>query len=291
MGKTKKVIGYTLGIAIVLTAAIFLLNLHLTKRLERYLRKELIHRTAEATDGFYMLSFDNLSISFFKGELMLEGVKLYPDPAVFRDWERKDSLPSTYVTAEVGMIDFKGLNLTWRWSYKQLHFDSFEIRNPEIQVFNPYYSTRAEVKAGKEAETKTLYEVISPYINVLSVRVLNLENASVSYSVENPVSPIVYALNDVSFHAYGFRLDEDSSESGKLLYCDNFDFITNRSQTLLTNNDFRLQTDRILLSTEDSIISISNITLTPQGELWEERKQRPDSYLNALIRAIEVKMR
>lgn len=50
-----------------------------------------------------------------------------------------------------------------------------------------------------------------------------------------------------------------------------------------------MQTDRILLSTEDSIISISNITLTPQGELWGEQKKRPDSYLNALIRAIEVK--
>lgn len=187
------------------------------------------------------------------------------------------------------MVDFKGLNLTWCRSYKQLHFDSFEIRNPDIQVFNPYYSTRAEVKERKEAEIKTLYEVVSPYINVLTVRILNLENASVSYSVENPVSPIVYALNDVSFHAYGFRLDENSSESGKLLYCDNFDFITKRSQTLLANNDFRLQTDRILLSTEDSIISISNITLTPQGELWGEQKKRPDSYLNALIRAIEVK--
>ena len=113
MRKIKRVIGYTLGIAMVLIAAIFLLNLHLTKRLERYLRKELIHRTAEATDGFYRLSFDNLSISFFKGELTLEGIKLCPDSAVFRDWERKDSLPSVYVTAEVGMIDFKGLNLTW----------------------------------------------------------------------------------------------------------------------------------------------------------------------------------
>ena len=289
MGKTKKVIGYTLGIAIVLTTAIFLLNLHLTKRLERYLRKELIHRTAEATDGFYKLSFDNLSISFFKGELKIEGIKLYPDPRVFQDWERKDSLPSTYVTAEVGMIDFKGLNLTWRWSYKQLHFDSFEIRDPDIQMFNPYYSTRVKVKERKEVETKTLYEVISPYINVLTVRELDLENASVSYFVENPVSPIVYALNDVSFHAYGFRLDEDSSESGKLLYCDNFDFITNRPQTLLTNNDFSLQTNRILLNTEDSIISISNITLAPQGELWKVRKQRPDSYLNASVGAIEVK--
>ena len=85
----------------VLIAAIFLLNLHLTKRLERYLRKELIHRTAEATDGFYRLSFDNLSISFFKGELTLEGIKLCPDSAVFRDWERKDSQPSVYVTGEV----------------------------------------------------------------------------------------------------------------------------------------------------------------------------------------------
>ena len=55
-------------------------------------------------------------------------------------------------------------------------------------MFDPYYSTRAEVKVRKEAEAKTLYEVISPYINVLTVRVLNLENASVSYSVENPVS-------------------------------------------------------------------------------------------------------
>lgn len=75
MRKIKRVIGYTLGIAMVLIAAIFLLNLHLTKRLERYLRKELIHRTAEATDGFYRLSFDNLSISFFKGELTLDGNK------------------------------------------------------------------------------------------------------------------------------------------------------------------------------------------------------------------------
>lgn len=186
MGKTKKVIGYMLGVALLLTAGFFLLNLHLTKRLERYLRKELIHRTAEATDGFYTLSFDNLSISFFKGELMLEGVKLFPEPAVFRNWEKKDSLPSVYVMAQVGMIDFKGVNLTWRWSYKQLHFDSFEIRQPDIQVFSPYYSARTEVKVKKEPKAKTLYEVISPYINELTVRRLNLENASVSYSVQNP---------------------------------------------------------------------------------------------------------
>ena len=48
--------------------------------------KRLIERTANATDGFYRLSFDKLSISFFKGELRLEGVSLEPDSKVFEHW-------------------------------------------------------------------------------------------------------------------------------------------------------------------------------------------------------------
>ena len=38
------------------------------------------------------------------------------------------------------MIDFKGVNLTWRWSYKELHFNTFEIKDPRIEVFDSYYS-------------------------------------------------------------------------------------------------------------------------------------------------------
>lgn len=289
MGKKKrKFVRYFLPAILLLVGGLFLLNLQLTKRLERYLKKELIVRTTDATDGFYRLSFENLSISFFRGELKIEGIRLAPDPAVFRAWMQKDSLPSSYVTAHIGMIDFKGLNLTWRWSYKQLHFNSFEIRKPDIKIYNSYYSSRTE-KIVRQAETKTLYEVISPYIDVLSVQTLNLEQASVSYRVVNPFSPIQYALENVSFHAYGFRLDEHSSESGKLLYCDNFDFVTNQPQRLLTNNDFLLETQSIRLSTQDSVVSISGILLHPQSELWQQKRQRPDSYLSAGVKAVEVK--
>ena len=68
-----KILKHTV-IAVLSLAVLFLvLNLFLTGRLERYLKRELIERTANATDGFYRLSFDKLSISFFKGELRLEG--------------------------------------------------------------------------------------------------------------------------------------------------------------------------------------------------------------------------
>ena len=288
MGRKKKFKYYILPAILLLVGSLFLLNLYLTKHLEQFLKKELIQRTADATDGFYTLSFDKLAINFFNGELKIEGIVLEPDSEVFRDWQQKDSLPAMYLSARVGVIDFKGLNLTWRWSYKQLHFHSFEVKQPEVKVFQSSNSSRTEKKEDTQAQTKTLYEVISPYINVLSVQTLNLDNASVSYTVENPLSPIVYALTNVSFHAYGFRLDENSSDSGKLLYCDNFDFETNQPQLLLANNDFTLNTDSIMLSTEDSVIYISDINLQPQDTLWKARKQKPDRFLDAFVKTVEV---
>ena len=71
-----------------------ILNLYLSNRLERYLKVELSQRTAEATDGFYNLTFDDLSIGFVKGELKIEGVRLMPDSTVFQQSYRQ---PSPYI--------------------------------------------------------------------------------------------------------------------------------------------------------------------------------------------------
>ena len=133
--RIRKILKHTV-IAVLSLAVLFLvLNLFLTGRLERYLKRELIERTANATDGFYRLSFDKLSISFFKGELRLEGISLEPDSKVFEHWAALDSLPDTYVSTRIEVIDFKGINLVWRWNYRQLHFNTFEIRSPEVRVY------------------------------------------------------------------------------------------------------------------------------------------------------------
>ncbi len=290
--KIRKILKHTVIAILSLVVLFLVLNLFLTGRLERYLKKELIERTAKATDGFYRLSFDKLSISFFKGELRLEGISLEPDSMVFEHLAALDSLPDTYVSTRIEGIDFKGINLVWRWNYRQLHFNTFEIRSPEVRIYgssesNPLASGLA-VDTVEHTESKTLYEVISPYIDALSVKTLNLENASISYNVEKQVSPIIYTLSNVSFHAYGFMLDSTSSRSGKLLYCDNFDFVTNQPQTLLVNNDFRLETDSICLSTQDSIIYIQKIQLLPQELLWGETNRKPTNYLEGKVQTVEI---
>lgn len=289
MGKKKrKVLKIILIVITSILAGGFFANWYLKNKLEDYLKDALSEEVSQATDGFYDMQFDDLSVSFFDGSLLIENVRLTPDSAIFRLWAAKDSLPSTYFKMNIKSIHFEGINLTWRFNYKKLNFKLFEIKNPTVEIFDSQYSDKFEKKT-KNTSDKPLYELISPYIDVLSVKKMNLEHANITYTAFDNQGNSVYSLKDVSFHAYRFRLDENSSESGKLLYCDDFDFITNQQQVLLSNNQFVFNTDKIELSTKDSIVNIEKIDLIPQKSLWEQSNRVPDSYVESTINSINLR--
>lgn len=288
MKSGKKIIKILLSIVILVPVLFLVFNYYLAYRLENYLREELANRVSVATDHFYVLSFDGLSVNLLNGALRIEGIELRPDSNVFNQWKSLDSLPETYLRAKIDVVDFKGVNLIWRWSYKRLNFNTFEIQSPVLEVYTSGSFQADLVEDTQKTKLKPLYELMEPYINVLTVGSLNLEHAIISYNVKDSLSPIVYKLDDVSFHAYGFRLDSLSYSSGKLLYSNNFDFVTNKRQTLLTNNEFLLLTDSIRLSTQDSIIYLKNIHLVPQEELWNETNKKPSNYVNGQIHHVKV---
>lgn len=282
--KTIKVIFIVLTILIV---GGFVLNWYLTHRLEKHLNKILSEEISKATDGFYSFSFDKLSIGLFNGELSIEGIDLTPDPKVYNSWKEADSLPSTYYIIHVGKIHFRGINLTWRRNYKDLGFSFFEIKEPDVRIYSPI--TSDTVKEVTYKRQKTLHEIISPYIDVLRVKTINLENADISYAIDDIDSPVTYALKRANFKAYGFLLDKNSAVSGKLLYCDNFEFSTHLHQNLLYSDQLVLEVDSIRLSTIDSIIQIGGVQLAPVDSLWNKRMDRTGWYLNSEIKSVVVK--
>lgn len=280
--KVKKIAS---RIVIVLSIIVCLgigLNWYLSRRLNSFLNKTLQEHVSEATDGFYTFSFDDFSVGFFNGELSIKGLRLKPDSAVFARWSAKDSLPGIYLDLKIASIDFKGLNFKWRLNYSKLHFDVFEIMSPEIKVYDIYNSRQYSYKTSK-FQDKDLYELVSPYIDIVTVKKMNLENACISYTVEDSISSTVYKLDDASFHAYGFILDKNSSKSGKLLYCDNFDFSAIKPQTLLSNEQLKLTTNKIILDTKDSIILIDNVKL-----FSNQAYRQTEDFINAQIKTIAI---
>ncbi len=279
----KKVRKYIWMTMLLLVITLLAINFFRTHWLEHYLANKLIERTAVESDGFYQLSYKKLSISFLNGELKIEGVKLAPDSTVFNEWQQKDSLPNTYMNLSIDLIHFKGLNLTWRHNFKKLHFKSFKIKSPDIKIYQTNDLAQPDKKK-RHAPTKNIYQMVSNYITDLGVGELNLDNASILFTAYTSQTPIVYAIQNVSFDAYGFLMNEESYENGKLLFCDNFKFTTNQPQQLITNNDFSLNTDSISLNTNDSTVFISNITLISN----RKNPGYPENSIDASIQAVSI---
>ena len=281
--RKKKIL---VSLAIILMTGVFFVNWFLTYRLEGFLRNELSAKVSEATNGFYKLSFDKLSVGLFSGELKIEGLNIEPDSLTFGQWAANDTLPDVYFKINIGTIDFRGVNLVWHSDYRKLHFDLFEIKKPDIQLYRIRTSPDNDTTENKKLES--LYDAISPYFDVINARRINLENATFVYTISDSIAPAVYALRDVSFHAYRFLLDEKSSSEGKLLYCDNFDFTTNRKQKILDNNQFILNAESVILNTRDSVIRIKGVELLPQKELWKKTNNFPSNFAGANIDSVNV---
>lgn len=50
-----------------------------------------------------------------------------------------------------------------------------------------------------------------------------------------------------------------------------------------------INTERIKLSTKDSLIHISGISLLPQVALWQQSNRTPDAYIGAKVDLVEMK--
>lgn len=288
--KKRKTIKIIVSILAILIVTGFLLNWFLTYSLEDTLKRKLRDEVSKATDGFYDFSYDKLTIGLFSGELSIQGVELIPDSLVFEQWKNGDSLPDIYFKVHLEEIHFKGLNLTWQKDYRNLAFSLFEIKTPDVKVYQPLNS-RVEQPSDSQPtkQPKTLYEMISMYINVLSVERIKLQDANIFYTIEDTISPITYALRDANLNAYRFRLDKDSYSSGKLLYSDGFEFEAEKPQQLLHSKELILNTANIRLSTLDELVKIEGVHLHPSKDYWEDRAEKTGGYIDAEIRSVIIK--
>ncbi len=285
--KRRRVAIKALLISALLIAIGFGINWFMTFRLEDTLNKRLREEVSKATNGFYDCNFENLSIGLFSGELSIKGLELVPDSATFTAWRNIDSLPANYYKIHIGEIHFKGVNLTWRRSYRYLNFSLFEVRSPNIEIFESDSVYTTDKKDSSEI-TKSIYQTISPYIKELTVNSIRLKDANIRYTVEDSVSPIIYSLTKARFEAYNFRLDEKSEISGHLLYCDGFEFEAGESQQLLHSDQIILETDKIKLSTFESLIKIEGVKIFPSEKFWEGRTSKTGGYLKADVESVIV---
>lgn len=281
--KRKRLIHIILGATTALVI-LFILNYYLAKKLEVFLKKELAERTSTATNGFYVLTFDSLSISLLNGELRMQGISLYPNPEILKEWQEKDSLPPVYVNAKVDLIDFEGINLIWRRDYKQLHFRRFEVREPVVEVVQTRSNDPVETER-KNRQAQTLDELLSPYIDVLSAKAINLANASLSNARLFSISGVNLDIKDFKWGKNNYT---DDSIAMKMEYeVNNF----NASNLSIPVDDgfFTLNIGRIAFNNRNlSVDRIHYVSAYPQLE-FSYKHPRHDDWFDIQVDHLEMK--
>lgn len=296
MSKKKQHKGRTISLCIVgiLIALIMGGNWFMTYRFENMLRKHLRVAVQTATDGFYDCTFDKLHVGLFSGDLNIQGVSLYPDTLILQRFTKNRNLPKEYYTVDIAQIDFTGINLTWIFSYKKLHFKKIILNTPSIEVVNPNpayvaskYIDNKEQKDSVQQADKYLYEYISPYFDYIKVDQIKLINASTSLSIQDSLN-VIYRLDDFNFDAHNFALDKASVQTHNPLYSEYFNFSTSKPQALLNSQHFTFDIEQIYMSTQDSIVRITGANFATKQKYWDKRYQEVGDWVKTQVGEIEI---
>lgn len=280
MSKYRNKIIALLSLLGILLSTAFFVNWYITNRLEKKIAEVILKNIKEATDGFYTISYEKLSVGLYSGELSIENLHFYPDSTTYHKWEQNDSLPKEVIDLKFNKIHFKGVNLKLIKNKRDLLFTLFDIDQPYLKITVPLASRKT--KKSEPTQIDNPYEFIQNHLKSLRVEELNLKNAHVEYIVEDSIKPAIYSIKDTDFSIYNFHLDKDSYKNGKLLFSDNIVFNINKPQVLLSNNEFSLSIEGLKLNTQDSIIRIDGVKLISNKDSKNNKTRELNAELNQI---------
>ena len=295
MAKKNKIrkIGIILSVIVgILLILGFAVNWFLTYRLEDILRDNIRQSIRKATDNFYDFTFSELSVGLWDGELCIKGVAFFPDSLTMDSLNHaRIQLPQNYFDVRVAEIDLKGLNLTWLFNRKKLHFKKFSLSSPDISITSSKQQKQYALQDSSADSVKfvlpNLYEFIEPYFDYIKVDEIDFSKASVKYQLKDSI-PVLYQLNGFDFKAHLFALDEASYLNNKLLYSDYFNFKSNIPQDIFESEQFTFRINQIEVSTQDSIILIGGAHLKTNKNYWSQKINELGERIDAQVDKIEI---
>lgn len=285
-----------IAVLVVLFALLWLVNWYMTYRLEDFLKEHLNTEVQEATDNYYKCSFSNLQIGLLTGELKINGLQFQVDSATYNTFKETTNLPSESYSIDIGSIHFKGINLTWLFDYRKLHFKKFHLKDSFIKIVSPESEYVAKLDSDtlmlNEAKIhlldRDIYAFVQPYFDYIRVDSIILDNSSISFVDNDSIRP-TYSLKQFNFHALSFNLDENSVNDDHLLFSESFNFYTKVPQTVFQSKTYDLQIGSIQLSTLDSIVSVEQFHLTPKKIYWDNRFTLEGDRATANLEALKIR--
>ena len=160
-------------IIVLLIVAVGGLNTFLKPVIKRSLAKVVV----DGSDSLYTFSLKDYTIGPGGRSAVINGLDIHVDSARYKLLKTAGLLPPLIISIQVNRATVTGLNPWQLWRYKNIICNRIVLNGARINLLQQ--TKRSDTI--KTAEPKSLYELIKPDINDISIRRINISDADVVY--------------------------------------------------------------------------------------------------------------
>ncbi|POY38991.1 hypothetical protein C3K47_00380 [Solitalea longa] len=251
-------------IAIILIAAILVLGgtaWYLDARLEPILKEQLQSKVRESSNGLYRLELKGLTIKLFLGRIYLTEPHLIADTARYKQLKSANLAPQSVFDVYCQSIALTDINFWNFYKSKKLTTGLLLVKEPRLLWIKDL--TIPGIK--KKEPPKTLFELLKPVFNSIALTEIKFVDGEVVYkrifgkrnTILN-VGRLTVLLDDVLIDSLA------EIDSTRFFYSKNIRVRIEDHEYLSPNKRYKIVVGQLNLATNDSSVTMQNVTLKPQ---------------------------
>lgn len=201
----------------------------------------------------------------------IEGTDIHVHPlAGTRD--RLNKAKRDILDLEVPLLEIEGVDLSRLWFRQVLEVSQIRVHNPDLGLTNYPKLEQAKIDEITEQDYNKL---IQDYLNILSVRKLDIIDGNFDFSAGKDVLGDGFNASNLGVTIRNFRLNPRSQkEKSKPFYADDVRISLEVDDYSLTlpDSSYSIQVKHLGIATSDSSIIADSIYFTPLTRKGEKRK-------------------
>ncbi len=224
------------------------------------LKDYLIKTVASSSKGIYHLELQRLSINLLNGRINLLGLHLVPDTALYAKRSKTDTLAPMLIDARISKFQVRGFSIRDILINRKVDIGKILINAPELTII----LKRASTKAEKQASNPRMLAIPLPKgLQSLCVHEIRLEKGKLTIDDQSkqPAEKFMVPVIDIAFD----NLLVDSTHKGiqRILNTDDIRIGLKGIVLKTKNGMYTIAPGEINLSTGKSLLSVSNLKITP----------------------------
>lgn len=284
----KPVWKWILGIFAVLIIAIVSVSWYFNSQWKPLVEDKLKSAVFNATDGLYVLKYEDLALNLTLGNVSLSNVELIPDTTVYAKMELAKKAPDNYYHIKLKSLKIKRFSIMDVLSHKKLNIKAINFENPYVHLSNKYHAYN-DTLANKS--NKTLYDGVKDILSAINVRDISVDNIEFKYSKLSNGKSSDFNVKNINIKVHDVLIDETSiTDTTRFFYTKMVDIDVPGFEYALSDGFYMVKFDALKINTKDQNIMLTNVDYKPKMNKSAYFKQRGKNITMAVMHFDTLRM-